>query len=130
MFPGIPTPWKIGTFTLAALSLGLMVKVVSLNHETGEMLKTLEATKANLVIAQDNEKRLEGTISDQNDAIVKVSTESKARLVEANAALAKAKKLTRAAQRKADAITDTPIEGDTLEQRILDVDARVLEGTK
>lgn len=130
IFSSIPTPWKIGTFAFAALSLGLMAKVVSLNHETNEMLQALETTKTNLIIAQDNEKRLEGTISDQNVAIAKVSAESERRLAAANAALAAAKKETRIAQRKADLLLHTPIKGDSLEQRILDVDARVLEGMK
>lgn len=130
IFSAIPTPWKIGTFAFAALSLGLMAKVVSLNHETNEMLQALETTKTNLIIAQDNEKRLEGTISDQNVAIAKVSAESERRLAAANAALVAAKKETRIAQRKADLLLHTPIKGDTLEQRILDVDARVLEGMK
>lgn len=130
IFSAIPTPWKIGTFAFAALSLGLMAKVVSLNHETNEMLQALETTKTNLIIAQDNKKRLEGTISDQNVAIAKVSAESERRLAAANAALVAAKKETRIAQRKADLLLHTPIKGDTLEQRILDVDARVLEGMK
>jgi len=86
MFSAIPTPWKVGTFAFAALSLGLMAKVVTLNHETNALLRDLEVTKTSLIIAQDNEKRLEGAISDQNTAIAKVSAESTKRLAAANAA--------------------------------------------
>jgi len=130
MFSAIPTPWKVGTFAFAALSLGLMAKVVTLNHETNGLLRDLEATKTSLIIAQDNEKRLEGAISDQNIAIATVSAESTKRLAAANAALVEAKKETRIAQRKADLLLHTPIKGDTLEERIRDVDAKVLEGLK
>jgi hypothetical protein len=126
----LPNPWKYGTIGFGVLSLLLVGKVVVQNHTIGDLRDEITVCAANLTTSQDNEKRLEGAISDQNAAIKSLSDESASRLATANAALIEAKKQTRDAQMRAGVLLKTPIRGSTLEQRVLDVDAKVLEGLK
>lgn len=130
MIDFLSAPWKLGTIAFGALSLGLCAKVVILNHQNGNLRDQLTVAQANLVTAQDNEKRLESAISDQNAAIKRLSDESSRRIAQSEAALAEAKRQTREAQMRAGALLKTPIKGDNLEQRVLDVDAKVLGGLK
>lgn len=130
MINPLTIPWKIGTIAFGVLSLGLVGKVVIQNHQISGLRDDLVVAQANLVTAKDNEKRLEGAISDQNAAIKRHMDESERRIALSEAALAEAKKQTRDAQMRAGVLLKTPIKGDNLEQRVLDVDAKVLEGLK
>ena len=103
------TPWKFGTIGFGILSLALVGKVVIQNHTIGDLRDEIKICTANLTTSQDNEKRLEGAISDQNAAIKSLSDESVSRLAAANAELVEAKKQTRDAQMRAGALLKTPI---------------------
>ncbi len=127
---GIPNPWKFSTIGLGVLSFGLTVYCGLLKYENVGLREAFNDCKLNLITAQDNEKRLEAQITDQNDAITAFGAASGARTAAAAAALAKAVKDSRAAQDRAAVLLGGGVDGSTLEQRVRAVDAKVMEGLK
>lgn len=79
---------------------------------------------------QANRANLEAAVERQNSVIVRQAVESKRRLADTTAQLATAQRSTRAAQARVAVLLATPPKGDTLAERMADVDARVLEALK
>lgn len=122
--------WKFGTIGLGVLCFSLTVYCGLLKFENVGLRDVLAETQLNLVTAQDNEKRLEGTLDDQNAALDALVTEQKKVMIRAAEELAKAQDASRVAQDKAAVLMGGGIDGATLEQRVRAVDAKVLEGLK
>jgi len=129
MFP-IPTPWKLGTIAFGVLSLALVGKVVLQNHQIHKLEDSLTLCQADLTTSRNNAATLEAALEDQNQSILILSAETQRRLAAAKVAVGEAQKRTRAAEQKVAVLQSRPINGDTLEERIKDVDARVLENLR
>lgn len=71
--------------------------------------------------------RCETSIDRQNDAIDKLSKQSEAALAEAEAEVTAARRENRAAKDRLNRFLAQPIQGDTVCERLLDVDRRFLE---
>ncbi len=89
-----------------------------------------ETCNANLTTARNNVTILEASIAAQNLSIQNLKDESKRRTDAAAKALVEAQKRTRVAERRVETLRDRPIEGSTLEARVLSVDGMVLETIK
>lgn len=92
------------------------------NPETGYIV-LLEREQTN---AQTTKRALETQVADLRAAAARDA----ARLAETERRLSAAQRETAQARRDAARIMATPPQGDTLEQRVLDVDARLLETLK
>lgn len=115
--------WKLTTGAAVAASLGLLVALVGAKIEVRQLDKiaTQRAREIGL---------LTGQIAHQNDMINRQAEEGKRRLAEAEAALAQARAATtRAEGRAARLLAYTP-KGATTCERLLDLDAQLLEGLK
>lgn len=123
-------PWKAATAALGVVSLGLGVTVFVQSQRIDSLTVELKTCNADLTTAKNNAATLESALTDQSAAVKRISEESDRRLAESAAALAAAQRRSREAQDRAAVILRTPIKGDNLEQRILDVDAKVLEALK
>jgi hypothetical protein len=122
--------WKIGTISLGVVSLGLGVALFISNRHADKLQTSLDRCADNLTTARNNVTILEADIAAQNFAIENLKSESKRRTDAAAKALAEAQKRTRVVERRVAVLADRPIEGATLEARVLSVDAMVLETVK
>lgn len=122
--------WKFGTIGLGVVSLGLCVTCFMLDRHADKLQISLDTCASNLTTARNNATLLEGTIKTQNDSLDAMTKESKRRTDAATKALAEAQKRTRVIEKRVAVLQDRPIEGSTLEARVLDVDGMVLETIK
>jgi hypothetical protein len=121
--------WKYASIGAGALCLVLSVQTVILKARVSGLKGDLAACNFNLETARENERALEAALREQGDAIKAVGAESARRLAAAEVALVVAKQNSREATMRAGVIL-SPVAGPTLEQRVLAVDAKVLEGLK
>lgn len=126
---GIANPWKYGAIGAGILSLLLVGKVVLLNHEVHGLRETLNRCEADLTTSRNNAATLEAAVEDQNANIDALVEAQKKVMVRAAEELAAAQARTKAAERSAAGLS-APIKGSTLEERVLEVDARVLESIR
>lgn len=122
--------WKIGTIGLGVVSLGLGVACFMLDRHADKLQTSLDSCAVNLTTARNNVTTLELALAEQTSANEKLAEESKRRTDAAAKALAEAQKRTRVIERRVEVLRDRPIQGSTLEQRVLSVDGMVLEAVK
>lgn len=92
------------------------------NPKTGYVVKLVQAETNTAVVVAGLER--------QNAALKAKAAQDAARLAETTRLLATAQADSRVARREAAALLSRPPAGDTLEQRVLDADARILETLK
>lgn len=129
MLPFNPT-WKIGTYVAGGALLVALTIVFLLKWQLNSTREELDRANALLVTARNNVTLLEGTIDTQNKSIDAMAKESKRRSEAAAKELAEAQKRTRVVEKRVAVLQDRPIQGSTLEARVLDVDGMVLETIK
>lgn len=122
--------WKIGTVAFGALSAVLLFKVIILNHDVSKLEGQLTTAQTALVTARNNAATLEAALDDQSKDILAWHADSQRRIAAAETALAEAQKRTRAAEQRVAVIQSRQIKGSTLQERVLDVDAMVLESVQ
>lgn len=122
--------WKIGTFGFGIAAIALGVACFMLSGQVDDLTKQLGIVRIDLAQARANSATLEAALSDQNADLERFAADSKQRLDAANRALAEAQKRSKVAQQRVTLLLDRPIKGSTLEERVLEVDARVLESLK
>ena len=122
--------WKIGTIGLGVVSLGLGVALFISERQNDKLQTSLDRCAANLTTARNNVATLDAAIGAQNAEIQNLKVESKRRTDAAAKALLEAQKRTRVVERRVAVLMDRPIEGSTLEARVLSVDAMMLETVK
>ena len=131
-------PWKMATIGAGVLTLimgGFMVSTHFQNNRLEEQIEELNASindpktgyVAQLVQAKTNFENVKQELEYQNRVFEEKSARDAAQLAETKRQLAAAQAATRAAERKIASFLATPPQGDTLEERILDVDRRALE---
>lgn len=130
--------WKLAAGA-AAVSLitvsGLYVYAQLENRHLSKVNSELTASiddpttgfRARLATETANRANLEAAVEVQNEAITKQAAESSARLKDTATKLEAAQRATRRAEAQVAVLLATPPKGNTLAERIADVDARVLE---
>lgn len=128
-----------GLATVAALglSVALMIEKVESRHQRklATNYYALIHDKNTGYIAQlaqmrSNLAALQGSLDQQSAAVRKISAESEARLADAAQKLVAAQQATKRAESRVAVLLSNPPRGNTLEARILDVDARVMEAVQ
>lgn len=129
--------WKIGAILGGLGTIILGVACFFLRVENGQLKLKIESLNKEITVvridleqARANSATLQSAVNDQNATITAISKESQARLAEANAKLAVAQKARRSAEARAAVLLGTKFTGSTLEQRVLEVDSKVLETLK
>jgi hypothetical protein len=122
--------WKIGTVAFGAATLVLGVQCWMLSSQVAHTTKLLKQCDADLVTSRNNATALQFSITDQNAKLDALSADSAKRLSDAAAALAAAQKGTKQAEKRSVILLNGPLTGSTLERRVLEVDAKVLESIK
>lgn len=129
--------WKIGAigFGLSSIVLGvacgfLKVENNNLSSKNDELSGQITVLKIDLDQSRKNTTTLKKSLADQNDAVEQLGTESAKRMTTATDKLAEAAKMRFRVQRQADGLLHFTLNGSTLEQRVLEVDAKVLENLK
>lgn len=125
----VPNPWKFGAIGAGVLSILLVAKVVLLNHEVKNLEGKLSECQTELTTARNNATTLEAALAEQNASIDALIERQKRVMLRAAKELAAAQARTKAAERRAVSLS-APIKGSTLEQRVLEVDARVMESIR
>ena len=96
-------------------------------HETDVRMKKAER---DLEVSQSNYNMAASALSDQNDRLYALSKDSAANLAAAQAAVDHAQKLASKRQQRVDQVVAAPIKGNTVCERVLDVDGRFMESLK
>lgn len=134
----LSAPWKLATIVAGVLNLvigGFLVTSYVENREISnqrdELQRSITDPKtgyvARLTQAQNNVVTLTEKIKRQNTAYRELSAQSAAQLADTKRRLATAQRETARLQARIDVFTKQKIEGDTLEERVLDVDRRAME---
>jgi len=122
--------WVIGTYAFGAATIGLGVGCFILNGQNLTLRTEIQTVRIDLAQAKANNVVLESAIDDQNASLEALAAESQRRLDAANVKLAAAQKARKVAEGRVTILLDKPIPGSTLEERILAVDAMVLESLR
>lgn len=134
-------PWKLATIGAGVVSLGLAGLLVAAKIENRQ-LTTLNSTLddrinhpqtgyvVRLAQAHTNVETLKGEIARQNEAFRELSDADQARLRETEGKLSTALQERAKIQRQVEAFLASPPKGSTLQERVLDVDTRLLEMLK
>jgi septal ring factor EnvC (AmiA/AmiB activator) len=88
----------------------------------------LEATRLDLAQCRENVSTLETSIEAQNTAIQTLQEESATRMAETQERLSRLNTEAERARSEANRLRNRPIQGDTVCERMLDVDAAFVEG--
>lgn len=134
----LSTPWKLATIVAGVLNLvigGFLVTSYVENRAISNQRDALQRSitdpktgyVARLTQAQNNVATLTEQIKQQNVAYRELSAQSAAKLADTKQRLAAAQRETARMQARIDAFMKQKIEGDTLEERVLDVDRRAVE---
>lgn len=132
------TPWKIATVASGAVILGLVGAMVVVKLDNRQITKLNEQLDtrindpstgyvARLAQANTNVETLKVQLAEQNEAFLKKSNADAARLKETEAKLAAALAERAKIQRQVDQFLAIKPRGNTLEERVIDVDTRLLE---
>lgn len=119
--------WKIGTFGFGIAAIALGVALFIYKAENKSLRNDNAIIRIDLTRAKDNVAVCEAGLADQNSAYEALAKESARRLAEAKKQLETAQKARRSAEARAAVLLSKPINGSTLEQRVLEVDKQVLE---
>lgn len=130
--------WKAGAIGAGLLSLimtGLLIASYIENRAIAHQRDQLRASimdphtgyVARLAQARTNVATLQAALDDQNRKIDQMKQESDQKLAEAKLELARLTNERDSAQRRWKAMLDLRPQGSTLEERILDVDARIMK---
>lgn len=124
----VALPWKIGTGIGAVVSIGLGVSLLLAQVEVRSLTKQRDNYSTRLVTCEANTTTLKSALKKQNDKVQSLADQRTA----AQQIAAQQMKIAQDARRRADkaALQFTPPKGDTLAARVLDADARVMEGLK
>lgn len=114
-----------GTSTLIIIALSVALWIADARADEYE--SRLQVVTIDLAQARSNVTVLEATIEDQNRAIREQAEAAAARIAATEVKLVAARAATRKAEARVAALLTRPIPAGTLEQRVLEVDARVLE---
>ena len=137
----ISTPWKIATGAAVAATLGLAVTLAVVkidNHQLANLNEKLDARindpstgyVARLAQANTNVETLKVQLAEQNEAFQKKSDADAAKLRDTEAKLAVALAERAKIQKQVDAFLAIKPRGNNLEERVIDVDSRLLEMLK
>ena len=119
--------WKVGTFAFGALLIGAGITIAVLKIDNSRLLSRVTTLQSDLATAKANQDNLKAAIDQQNEAIKENQRQQQQRITAMQAKLKDAEKARATAERKATKILNSPIKGNNLEDRIIDVDARLLE---
>lgn len=141
--PALPSfnLWKLGAgaalvvaLIISAVTIKLTIENRQLGRQSADLSKQINDPEtgyiARLRTSENNVILLKGAIVRQNAAYAKLSKESTAELNRLRAELAKAEREAADLRKRAAALMSRPIKGNTLEERVLDVDNKVLEDLK
>lgn len=130
--------WKLATGAAAIVGLVLVSLLMAsyfenrdLNTAKAELSRRIDDPKTGYVVqlaqARTNEETLKLVVKRQNAAYETLSAASKAQLAQTERKLELAQAETRRAEVRLENFMRTKPQGDTLEDRIRDIDARALE---
>lgn len=130
--------WKYATGAAAVVALILSSLLLAsyfqnrgLETEKEKLAQLINDPKtgyiAQLAQARTNVAQLQRAVETQNAAIERLSAEGKARLAESERRLAAAQAQTKQMEKKLAGFLATKPQGDTLEDRIQDIDARAMK---
>jgi septal ring factor EnvC (AmiA/AmiB activator) len=126
--------WKIATGAAGILSVVLAGFLLSaqienrlLNQANAALDQRLEQKTADLAQSRSNVATLQATIDSQNAKIELLRKDNEAKLTEATRQLVAVQTQNRSLSARLDSFLKVKPRGSTLEQRILDVDARYME---
>ena len=122
--------WQIGAGAAALVALGLAGSLLVAKIENRTLTKQLDQQGKALSQARSNVTTLEAAVAKQNAEIERQGRLAAERLARTEAALAEAAVGRRDAERRSAGLLKNPPKGDTLDARIRDVDARILEALK
>lgn len=131
-------PWKLATIVAGVVTLGLTATLVVVKLDNRQLTKLNEQLDerinnpstgyvARLAQANTNVETLKVELAQQNEAFKKKSESDAARLRDTEAKLAAALVERARIQRQVDAFLAIKPRGNTLEERVVDVDTRLLE---
>lgn len=130
--------WQIGAVgaSLLALTLGIalifqMGETRSAEQQRDTLSDQINNEETGFVVRLDrcrsNNATLKTAIEDQNDAIEQLTTETEARLTASEAAVSNAEQRAAAAEDRAWRLRHTQPQGETMCDRVIEVDEMVLE---
>lgn len=130
--------WKVGAIGAVALNLVIGFFMISAQIERDAVEKQRDQLQlaindpvtgyvARLTTAQNNVATLKKEVERQNETIRNNAALAAERLARTKAELALAQRESSRLQKQVDAFLAQKIEGDTLEERVLDVDRRAME---
>ena len=122
--------WQIGAGAAALVALGLAGSLLVAKIENRTLTKQLDQQGKALSQARSNVSALEAAVAKQNAEIERQGRLAAERLARTEAALAEAAAARRDAERRSAGLLKNPPKGETLDARIRDVDARILEALK
>lgn len=130
--------WKIATGLVGFITVVLMGLLVATYFENRELMTQRDQLAvsindprtgyvARLAQSRTNVQTLKAEVERQSAAYVKLSAESQARLAAAERRLAIAQRATREMEARLAVFLSQPPQGATLEERVLDIDERILK---
>ncbi len=119
--------WQIGTYAFGAALIGLGIYTAVLRADNGRLERRVTSLSEDIVQSKSNVSVLQSAVNDQNEALAEMQRQAQQRITALNVQLAAAQKARKVAEGKTVRLTTHQIKGDTLEARIRDVDAEVME---
>lgn len=115
--------WQILTLALVALSLHLAISLWGANGEIGRLEKKVEQ----LATCERTSASRKSALETQGAKIAALGEESARRLASAERQIAQAQRENAEARRRLNSFVSQPLTGDTVCERVLELDRRFLE---
>lgn len=122
--------WQIAAGAGAAISIGLSVALLTAKIEIRHLTKVNDGLTVDLTQSKANVATLESAIATQNAALEQMGRDAAAAVALSEARVEAANVARKQAERRAAALLADKPRGETLEERVLDVDARIMEALK
>ena len=103
------------------------IEIRYLRNVVAKLTTEIKTVRVDLATETANRANLEAAVERQNAELARQSAAGAARLASAKQQLAAAQRATREAQARATAMLTVPLNGDTVCERVMDADRRVLE---
>lgn len=122
--------WQIAAGAGAAISIGLSVALLTAKIEIRHLTKVNDGLTVDLTQSKANVATLESAIATQNTALEQMGRDAAAAVALSEARVEAANVARKQAERRAAALLADKPRGRTLEERVLDVDGRIMEALK
>lgn len=122
--------WQIATGVGAAISIGLSLALLMAKIEIRHLTKVNNGLTVDLTHSKANVATLESAIATQNAALEQMGRDAAAAVALSEARVEAANVARKQAEHRAAALLADKPRGRTLEERVLDVDARIMEALK